>query len=174
MDIEYGGHMKALPEFGASPDWRHSLDDQISSRMVELAGYSSWYPQFVFGQPLQVELALSLPQNWISICSGKKLADHVQEGRALTRWSSPKDTDILILASPNYKKRSFHESGVNLEIYYTQMPSASSGRKVRKSPACSSSTPPFWERPTSPAEPSSMCILPSGKAKEKQESPGQD
>jgi hypothetical protein len=30
--------------------------------------------------------------------------------------------DILILASPNYKEKSFHESGVNLEIYYTQMP----------------------------------------------------
>ena len=122
MDIEYGGRMKVLPEFGASPDWHHSLDDQINSRMVELAGYSSWYPQFVFGQPLQLELALSLPQTWTSICSGKKLADHVQEGRALTRWSSPKDMDILILASPNYKEKSFHESGVNLEIYYTQMP----------------------------------------------------
>lgn len=122
MDIEYGGHMKSLPEFGASPDWRHSLDDQINSRMVELAGYSSWYPQFVFGQPLQLELELSLPQNWTSICSGKKLADHIQDGRALTRWSSPNDMDILILAAPNYKKKSFHESGVNLEIYYTQLP----------------------------------------------------
>jgi hypothetical protein len=122
MDIEYGGRMKALPEFGASLDWRHSLDDQINSRMVELAGYSSWYPQFVFGQPLQLELALSLPQHWTSICSGKKLADLVQEGRALTRWSSPKDTGVLILASPNYKEKSFHESGVNLEIDYTQMP----------------------------------------------------
>jgi hypothetical protein len=122
MDIEYGGLMKALPEFGASSDWRHALDDQVNARMVELAGYSSWYPQFVFGQSLQLELALSLPQNWTSICSGKKLADRVQEGRALTRWSSPKDMDILILASPNYKVKSFHESGVNLEVYYTQMP----------------------------------------------------
>lgn len=122
MDIEYGGRMKILPEFNASPDWRHSLDDQINSRMVELAGYSSWYPQFVFGETLQVELALSLPPNWTSICSGKKLEDHVREGRALTRWSSPKDMDIVILAAPNYKEKSIRESGINLEIYYTQLP----------------------------------------------------
>jgi hypothetical protein len=88
MDIEYGGQMKTVPEFGASSDWQHSLDDQINARMVELAGYSSWYPQFVFGQSLQPELALSLPQKWTSICSGKELADDVQDGRALTRWSS--------------------------------------------------------------------------------------
>jgi len=122
MDIEYSGRMKVLSEFGASPDWRHSLDDQINSRMVELAGYSSWYPQFVFGQPLQLGLALSLPQNWTSICSGQKLADHVQGDRALTRWSSPTDMDILILAAPNYKVKSFREPGVNLEIYHTRMP----------------------------------------------------
>jgi len=30
--------------------------------------------------------------------------------------------DILILASPNYKQKSVHEAGVNLEIYHTQMP----------------------------------------------------
>ena len=122
MDIEYGGRMKPLPEFNATDDWRHALDDQINSRMVELAGYSSWYPQFSFGQPLQAALTLSLPQGWIAICSGQKLEDHVARGRALTRWSSPKDMDIVILASPSYKKKSIQVSGVNLEIYYTQMP----------------------------------------------------
>jgi len=71
MDIEYGGKMKVLPEFGASPDFRHSLDDQINSRMVELAGYSSWYPQFVFGKQRKVELAVSLPQNWIPSAPAK-------------------------------------------------------------------------------------------------------
>jgi len=122
MDIEYGGRMKALPEFNATPDWRHALDDQVNSRMVELASYSSWYPQFVFGQPVRVKLGLSLPHGWTSICSGKEVENHVADGRALTRWSSPRDTDIVILASPNYKERSFQESNVNVEIYYTQMP----------------------------------------------------
>ena len=130
MDMEYEGRMKSLPEFGASPDWKHSLDDQINSRMVELASYSSWYPQFTFGQPLQVEMELSLPQGWISICSGKKLGDRVEQGRVITRWSSPKDVDIVILASPSYKEKSVSQSGVHIEIYHTQMPEAFIEREI--------------------------------------------
>lgn len=130
MDIEYEGRMKSLPEFGVSPDWKHSLDDQINSKMIELASYSSWYPQFAFGQPLQAELELSLPQGWISICSGKKLENRVEPGRVITRWSSPKDVDILILASPNYKEKSVSQAGVNIEIYYTQMPEAFIEREI--------------------------------------------
>jgi len=124
MEIEYSGRLKVLPEFGATEDMLHSMDDQVNSRMVELSPLSSWYPQFGFVQPLQVELALSLPQGWISICSGKKLEERIQDGRALTRWSSPKDTAIMILASPNYKKKSLREAGVNIDIYYTRMPEA--------------------------------------------------
>jgi hypothetical protein len=130
MDIDYGGRMKVLPEYGASSDWRHSLDDQINSRMVELASYSSWYPQFAFGQPLSIQLTLSLPHNWTAICSGRKLESRVEAGRALTRWSSPKDIDIVVVAAPNFREKSFHESGVNLEIYYTQMPERFIGQEA--------------------------------------------
>lgn len=122
MEIAYEGHFKVLPEFGASQDMRHSMDDQINSRMIELAAYSSWYPQFAFGQPLKAELTLSLPQNWISICSGKRIGDHLEAGRATTRWSSSDDTDIVILASPDYRLMQLKESGVSVEIYHTQMP----------------------------------------------------
>jgi hypothetical protein len=122
MEIAYEGRLKVLPEFNASPDMRNSLDDQINSRMVELAVYSSWYPQFAFGQPLKTELTLSLPQNWISICSGKRTEASMQAGRAITHWSSPKDTDIVILASPNYKLTQLQETGVHVEIYDTQLP----------------------------------------------------
>jgi hypothetical protein len=122
LEIAYEGRLKALPEFNASSDFRHSLDDQINSRMVELAVFSSWYPQFAAGQPLKADLALSLPQNWISICSGKKIEEHIQAGRAITHWSSPKDIDIVILASPAYKLLRLSDSGVNIEIYHTQMP----------------------------------------------------
>jgi hypothetical protein len=120
--IEYNGRLKEIPEFGTVPDQKQALDDQINSRMIELAGYSSWFPQVAFGQPLQVELDLSLPQNWISICSGKKIEDRIKEGRAVTHWSSPKDIDIVILASPNYKKKSIRQSGVLIETYHTRMP----------------------------------------------------
>ncbi len=122
MDIAYHGRLEALPEFGASPDMRHSMDDQINSRMVELAFYSSWFPQFAFGQPVKSELTLSLPQNWISICSGKKTEEKTAASRAITHWYSAKDVDIVILASPNYKLTQLRESGVPVEIYDTQMP----------------------------------------------------
>ena len=122
MEIAYQGRLEVLPEFGASPDMRHSMDDQIDSRMVELAFYSSWFPQFAFGQPVKSELTLSLPLNWISICSGKRTEERIAAGRAITHWSSVKDVDIVILASPDYKLTQLQVSGVPIEIYDTQLP----------------------------------------------------
>ncbi len=122
MEIEYAGHLKEIPEFGSSAGQKEAMDDQINSRMVELASYSSWYPQFPYGEQFQIQLEVSLPQGWISICSGKKLAEKLQQGEAITRWSSAKDIDILILASRDYKKRAVRQSGVDIEIYHTKMP----------------------------------------------------
>src|SRR5215831_5071068 len=114
MEIEYSGKVKVLPEFGATSDWRHSLDDQINSRMVELASYSSWYPQLLSGGRMKLQLALSLPKKWVAVCSGKKLEETIHDDRVLTRWSSPSDTDILILASPNYRLTSVRDPGASL------------------------------------------------------------
>jgi aminopeptidase N len=90
---------------------------------VELANYSSWYPQFfAFSYPLRIELEVSLPAGWKVVCSGKKLEEGVKAGRAVTRWSSPKDVDIVITAAPNYKEKSHHLPGGEIDIYYTQLP----------------------------------------------------
>ena len=132
MDIEYEGRLKNIPEFGTSPDQKQAMDDQVNSRLVELAGYSSWYPQFVFGEPVEVEIELSLPQGWISICSGRKQDEQVRDGRVITRWFSARDLDALIAASPNYKEKSVRQSGVNIEIYYTQMPEEFVSGEVRQ------------------------------------------
>ena len=122
LDIEYQGRLKELPEFGAAPEGEPAMDDQVNSRMVELACYSSWYPQFVLGEPIEVRMEVSLPQGWIAVGSGKKLDERVAAGRVVTRWFSATDIDPLIAAAPNYKKRSFKESGVEIEIYHTRMP----------------------------------------------------
>ncbi|HXY48204.1 MAG TPA: M1 family aminopeptidase [Terriglobales bacterium] len=125
IDLEYEGRLKNLPEFGTFPDQKQALDDQINPHLVELANYSSWYPQFfVMGHPIAIDLQVSLPQGWIAICSGKKLEDEIKGGRAITQWYSPHDTDILIAASPNYKQKSTRLSEAAIEIYYTQMPEA--------------------------------------------------
>ena len=58
------------------------------------------------------------------MCSGTKVQERAATGRSITRWSSPRDKDIVIVASPNFQERLIHESGTNLEIYYTQLPEA--------------------------------------------------
>jgi hypothetical protein len=101
LEIEYGGRLKDIPEFGTYPDQKQALDDQINSRLVELANYSVWYPQFfVYGHPIAPTLEVSMPKGWIAVCSGRKLEEQEKDGRAVTRWSSAEDTDILITAAP--------------------------------------------------------------------------
>ena len=68
------------------------------------------------------EFQVSLPQGWIAIGSGKKLEERVNAGRSITHWFSPKDLDLLIVASPDFQKKSFRQSGVDIEIYHTRMP----------------------------------------------------
>jgi hypothetical protein len=50
----------------------------------------------------------------------------------ITRWFSARDLDPLIAASPNYKEKSVRQSGVNVEIYYTQMPEEFVSGEVRQ------------------------------------------
>lgn len=54
---------------------------------------------------------------------------------------TPNDTDILVVASPKFKKRIFREVGTNIEIYHTQMPEAFIETKIGKLPAYASSMP---------------------------------
>lgn len=133
MEIEYGGKLKEIPEFGTYEDQKVALDDQINSRMIELASYSSWYPQFfVFGHPIETKLEVSLPEGWTAICSGKKLEEQEKDGGSVSRWSSPQDTDILITAAPNYRRRAVPLSGGQLEIYYTRLPESFVDREARE------------------------------------------
>ncbi len=123
LAFEYGGKLKEIPEFGTFPDQKQAMDDQINSRVVQLANYSSWYPQFfTYGRPIETALEVSLPKPWIAICSGKKLDEREIDGRAVTRWSSAQDTDILITAAINYKGVVIPLADGQIAIYYTQLP----------------------------------------------------
>ncbi len=121
--LQYGGRLKEIPEFGTYPDQKQALDDQINPRMVELANYSTWYPAFgVYGHPIATTMEVSLPKGWIAICSGKKVDEKESGSRSITRWSSPQDTDILITAAPNYKRKAIPLASGQIEIYYTRLP----------------------------------------------------
>ena len=123
LEVEYGGKLKEIPEFGTFPDRKQAMDDQINSRLVELANYSSWYPQFfAYGRPIETALEVSLPRGWLAICSGRKLDERQSDGRSVTRWASAKDDDILITAAPNYKGAVIPLADGQIDIYYTQLP----------------------------------------------------
>ena len=125
MEIEYSGRLKEIPEFGTVPDQKQAMDDQINSRVVELANYSSWYPQFfAYGRPFETKLEVSFPRGWLAICSGKKLDDQEKDGKTVTRWGSLQDTDILITAAPNFKGKVIPLGDGQIDIYYTQLPEA--------------------------------------------------
>jgi hypothetical protein len=122
LEIEYSGKLKDIPEFGTFEGQKQAMDDQVNSRLVELANYSSWYPQFfAFGHPIETTLAVSVPKGWLAICSGRKLDDREESGRTVTRWSSPSDTDALITAAPNYKGKVIPLADGQIAIYYTQL-----------------------------------------------------
>jgi hypothetical protein len=132
MDIAYEGRLKKLPEFGAAPEGKPAMDDRVNPHLVQLAAYSSWYPQFEPAGAIRSEFEVSLPTRWIAICSGRKQSERAMQGRAISRWSSPRDTDILIVASPDFKKKSFRQAGVNVEIYHTRMPEKFIDAEVRQ------------------------------------------
>jgi hypothetical protein len=123
MDIAYDGKLETLPEWGASPDRKTlAMDDQINSRMVQLASYSAWYPAFApFGRHFQTEMEISLPQGWTAVSGGAK-RDVPSKGRAVTHWSVADNFDLAFAAAPNFKIVKTNSSGVNIEIYHTQMP----------------------------------------------------
>ncbi len=122
MEIEYAGRLMDIPEFGAVPGQK-GLDDQINSRLVELAGYSAWYPQFVFGgESIRLQMEVSLPQGWTTICSGEELNQQSKDGRVVTRWSSAKDLDPVVVASPTFRRKFIRDSGIHVVIFHTQMP----------------------------------------------------
>jgi len=74
------------------------------------------------GFPFSVNLEVSLPKGWVTIASGKKLSEQLANGRAVSRWSSPMDTDIVVVASPKFKVKKGRYSDIDVEIYYTQLP----------------------------------------------------
>jgi aminopeptidase N len=123
MEMEYEGQLKELPEFNAYFDGRPAMDDQINARLVELACYSSWYPQVVaFGRPIKIEMEVSLPKGWTAIASGKKVSEAVSGGGAITRWESPRDFDIVIAASPDYQRKNVRLPDAEVEVYFTKLP----------------------------------------------------
>jgi hypothetical protein len=122
VEIVYHGKLEDIPEFGTYEDQKWALDDQINPRMIELANYSCWYPQFSFGVRFAIDLVLSLPDGWNCVCSGEKIDEWRDGNRKLSRWVSRNDTDIVIVGSPRLKLKTYKGNRIDIHLYHTQMP----------------------------------------------------
>jgi len=132
MVIRYLGKLKDIPEFGSFENQKLGLDDQINSRMVELACYSCWYPFFEFGLRFDVDLELTLPSDWECVCSGKNVNTWKDSKNVITRWTSRDDTDIVIVASPELRRRTIDTLSGNIDIYFTRLPEKFVSKEVRE------------------------------------------
>lgn len=129
LAIAYAGVLERLPEWGASEGQKWAMDDQVNGRLVQLASYSSWYPQiFAFGRKFDSRLEVSLPEGWIAVSGGAKEDFGLKSGRAVTRWSVPANFDITITAAPNFRK----VADGAIEIYHTSMPDSLVEREARE------------------------------------------
>jgi len=132
MEMTYHGKLKNIPEFGTHKNQKLALDDQVNSRMIELASYSCWYPLFTFGNRFDIHLELSLPENWNCVCSGEEIKTQKNGERMFSHWSSVDDTDIVIVASPQLKLKSYQGDGINIHIYHTQMPQSFINQEIEQ------------------------------------------
>jgi aminopeptidase N len=111
-----------LQYFGAI---RIVLNLSVNPRLVQLASYSSWYPQFgAFGSHFRSDLEISVPQGWTAVSGGAK-RDVVAHGvRTVTHWSVADNFDLVISAAPNFRVTERRAGDMAIEIYHTQMPDA--------------------------------------------------
>jgi len=111
MRFRYQGALQDISPWGSQENQRYGLDDTISPERVELASYSNWYPFWYYGVHFDFELKVSLPEEWVVVCNGEKRNQEKAEGRSVTTWAGTRANDMVILASPDFKKESIAEAG---------------------------------------------------------------
>jgi hypothetical protein len=119
LAIAYHGRLEKLPEWGAAPEGAPAMDDQVNDRLVQLASYSSWYPQIgPFGTRFDTDLEVTLPRGWTAVSGGKFSEPGPALDRAVTHWQVKDNFDIALSASPAFRRT---RDGA-VEIYATAMP----------------------------------------------------
>ena len=125
MEIAYGGTLLRLPQFGSAEgvEGGRALDDAINGRRVELAWYSSWYPQLGdFGGRFETVISAELPEGWTVVSNGIPSIEGERGSDSRPVWSSRSSNDILVIAAPDLRRRLLDRSGVAVEIYDTALP----------------------------------------------------
>jgi hypothetical protein len=92
--------------------------NMVTPDLVELALYSSWYPQFQGNNLFDFTLDADLPSGFTAVSNG--VLEHRQddENRSLTHWASfGPSFDIVLLASPHLQEMEENIDGTKVEVY---------------------------------------------------------
>jgi hypothetical protein len=125
LEVAYGGRLAPLPQFGSDEavELGQALDDTISPERVELAYYSSWYPQFgALGPLFSSDLAITVPEEWVTVATGERTEDTVDGGNRRTVWRATRASDLVVVASPELKRESITLAGASVEIFHSRLP----------------------------------------------------
>lgn len=125
LEFSYSGKLKVLPEFGTPEAQKlgFGLDDVVNAGRVELASYSSWYPQIVpYGVPFDFELKLSTPSGWTIVANAEGTEHEITQDVLATRWNAQGVLDIVVVGSPQLSLTSISGHEYTVEIYASQLP----------------------------------------------------
>ncbi len=119
--INYSGQLLYFPEFGEI-DSELFLDDRINELRIELASYSSWYPQFCdFGQLFSYDIVLYVSPDYKMVAQGDKITEKIFNNKSITRWKCDITMDIVVLGSRDFKFKMEQNDNISYEAYYTDL-----------------------------------------------------
>ncbi len=109
---------------GVVPDTVNDVN-LIAPGLVELAGYTGWYPLDPSVSKLTYDIELTLPAEWVVASGGRVASARVSGGRRVTRFvSATPAMDIAFVASPALVLRSAHSGAATVEVYTVTTDSA--------------------------------------------------
>jgi hypothetical protein len=95
----------------------------IGPELVELALYSGWYPRFKGASDFTFEIEANVPQGFLTVTNGRRTMQRERDGRLITRWASYRPGfDMVLLASPRLHQLARRDRGIQVEMYYFQLP----------------------------------------------------
>ncbi|MDK2952096.1 MAG: aminopeptidase [Kosmotogales bacterium] len=122
MRIYYSGKLVCIPEFDEESK-ELFLDDRINEQRIELASYSTWYPQFSeFGKSFIYDIVLNIPSDFKTVSQGKLIMERTFNNKVIKRWQCENASDIVILGSKNFKVIEKKTETVNYEAYFEDLP----------------------------------------------------
>jgi len=132
LSFSYSGQLQELPGWGTPGVEGPFMDDSAGPDRVELALYSSWYPSFGFGPTFDVEMDLTLPRGWNSVCIGQEQGHSETKEIVRSQWVARGVNDVVIVASPKLRTKEVETAAGRVRISHTRLPESYLRREVEE------------------------------------------